>query len=91
MKSSVNFWGEEHNIPKVHKELEAFDYSQIDLLSHFEGTHPKVMQNRIERMNWMFDFDIKVKRLSFKNRVKMAIEKLTGWRIGEYRNYNLVN
>ena len=91
MKSSVNFWGEEHDIPKVHKELKAFDYSQIDSLSHFEGTHPKVMQNRIERMNWMFDFDIKVKRLSFKNRVKMAIEKLTGWRIGEYRNYNLVN
>lgn len=90
MKSSINFWGEGHNIPEIHKELEAFDYSQIDSLSQFEGTHPKVMQDRIERVNWMFDFDIKVKKLSFKNRVKMAVEKLTGWRFGEYRNYKIV-
>jgi hypothetical protein len=90
MKSSINFWGEGHNIPEIHKELEAFDYSEIDSLSHFEGTHPKVMQARIERVNWLFNFDIKVKKLSFKNRVKMAIEKLTGWRIGEYRNYQIV-
>jgi glycosyltransferase involved in cell wall biosynthesis len=90
MKSSINFWGEGHNISEIHKELEAFDYSEIDSLSHFEGTHPKVMQNRIERVNWLFNFDIKVKKLSFKNRVKMAIEKLTGWRIGEYRNYVLL-
>jgi hypothetical protein len=91
MKSSINFWGEGHNIPEIHKELEAFDYSEIDSLSLFKDTHPKVMQSRIERVNWLFNFDIKVKKLSFKNRVKMAIEKLTGWRIGEYRNYRLMN
>jgi hypothetical protein len=91
MKSSINFWGEGHNIPEIHKELEAFDYSEIDSLSLFKDTHPKVMQSRIERVNWLFNFDIKVKKLSFKNQVKMAIEKLTGWRIGEYRNYRLMN
>jgi glycosyltransferase involved in cell wall biosynthesis len=90
MKSSINFWGEGHNIPEIHKELEDFDYSEIDSLSHFEGTHPKVMQSRIERVNWMFDFDIKVKKLSLKNRFRMAVEKLTGWRIGEYRNYRII-
>jgi hypothetical protein len=90
MKSSINFWGEGHNIPEIHKELEAFDYSRIDSLSLFKDTHPKVMQARIERVNWMFDFDIKIKKLSFKNRLRMAIEKLTGWRIGEYRNYELL-
>lgn len=89
MKSSINFWGEEHNIPKIQKEVEAFDYSQIDSLSHFEGRHPKVMQGRIESVNWLFDFDIKVKKLSFKNRMKMVIDKLTGRRIGEYQNYKI--
>ena len=87
MKSSINFWGEGHNIPEIQQQLEAFDYSEIDSLSRFEGTHPKVMQDRLKSVNWMFDFDIKVKKLSFKNQVKMTIEKLTGWRIGEYRNY----
>ena len=90
MKSSINFWGEEHNIEEVKKQYESFDYSGIDSLSHFEGTHPKVMQDRLKRVNWIFDFDIKVKKLSLKNRLKMTIEKLTGLRIGEYRNYRII-
>jgi hypothetical protein len=48
------------------------------------------MQARVERMNWLFDFDIKEKKLNFKNSVKMWIEKTTGWRIGEYKNYRVL-
>jgi glycosyltransferase involved in cell wall biosynthesis len=89
MKSSIKFWANEEETNSLKPQLDSFDYSEIDSLSHFEGTHPKVMQERIERVNWMFDFDIKVKRLSFKNRFRIAIEKLMGWRIGEYRNYRI--
>jgi hypothetical protein len=28
--------------------------------------------------------------LRFKDRVKLGVERLTGWRPGEYRNYRLV-
>lgn len=90
MKSSINFWGEGHDVDKIKEELEAFDYSEIDSLTLFEGTHPAVIQARIESVNWMFDYDIHEKKLSFKNQVKMAIEKLTGYRIGEYQNYKIV-
>jgi glycosyltransferase involved in cell wall biosynthesis len=90
MKSSIKFWANEEKTDALKPQLDNFDYSEIDSLSHFEGTHPKVMQARIERVNWMFDFDIKVKKLSFKNRFRMIIEKLTGWRIGEYRNYKIL-
>ena len=90
MKSSINFWGDEHNVEEVNKQYESFDYSGIDSLSLFEGTHPKVMQDRLKKVNWMFNFDIKIKKLSLKNRLKMTVEKLTGWRIGEYRNYKIV-
>jgi glycosyltransferase involved in cell wall biosynthesis len=90
MKSSIKFWANEEKMDALKPQLDSFDYSEIDSLSHFEGTHPKVMQARIERVNWMFDFDIKVKKLSFKNRFRMIIEKLTGWRIGEYRNYKIL-
>ncbi|MGL5889545.1 MAG: glycosyltransferase family 2 protein, partial [Bacteroidia bacterium] len=41
------------NVPQVDK----FDYSQIDSLAHFTGTHPKVMQERINKQNWEFTFD----------------------------------
>ncbi|MFL5789626.1 MAG: glycosyltransferase family 2 protein, partial [Flavisolibacter sp.] len=35
-----------------------FDYSQIDALQKYIGTHPKVMQKRIENANWKFEYDL---------------------------------
>jgi hypothetical protein len=78
-------WVEE-NIAKAGE----FDYSNIDALSRFDGTHPKVMQERIKRINWKFDHDISRRKLSFKYWFKMIVEKLTGYRIFEYRNYKII-
>ena len=64
-----------------------FDYSNIDLLSRFDEKHPEVMMKRIGRINWSFDHDISRSRLSLKSRFKLLVEKLTGYRIFEYRNY----
>lgn len=76
----------EKNIPKV----DSFDYSQVDSLAHFNGTHPLVMQNRVQRQNWKFSFDPTKKKWGIKMRFLMWIEKTTGWRIGEYRNYEVL-
>ncbi len=76
----------EVNIPK----LDQFDYSNIDSLKHFEGTHPKVMQERIKRINWEFSFDPSQKNFSSKAKLLHFIEKHTGWRIGEYKNYKII-
>jgi hypothetical protein len=59
-------------------------------LQQFKGTHPLVMQERIARMNWQFDFDISRKNMGFKSRLLHGLEKLTGWRVGEYRNYKVL-
>ncbi|MDR2385065.1 MAG: hypothetical protein LBD80_05310 [Tannerella sp.] len=68
-----------------------FDYSGIDVLARFEGTHPEVMQDRIRRINWKFDHDISSrKNLSLKYRFKMFVEKYMGYRIFEYRNYKII-
>ena len=91
LKSSINFWANDHDAASVKKHYENdFDYSEIDSLTTFNGTHPKVMHARIERVNWQFDFDIREKKLSLKNRLRTWIEKLTGWRIGEYKNFKLL-
>jgi hypothetical protein len=91
MKSSIEFWATNEVATSVKKHLEEnFDYSEIDSLSTFSGTHPAVMQARLERVNWQFNFDIREKKLSFKNRVRVFVEKLTGWRIGEYKNFRVV-
>jgi len=67
-----------------------FDYSQIDSLEYFKGSHPKVMEERIGRLNWKFDHDLSKNRLAFRERLKRIGSSLIGIRIGEYRNYKIV-
>jgi hypothetical protein len=71
-------------------QLESFDYSGIDSLSHFKGTHPKVMLKRINEKNWTFDFDPAKKKFSVFSRARHWLERKTGIVIGEYRNYKIV-
>ncbi|WP_395767750.1 glycosyltransferase family 2 protein [Aquirufa sp.] len=69
-----------------------FDYENAERLTLFEGSHPSVVQARVARMQWPFQFDPKVLRdkMSFRRKVLQQIEDWTGWRIGEYRNYKLL-
>lgn len=76
----------EKKIPKV----DEFDYSKIDSLANFRGEHPRVMLPRIQRTNWQFSFDPTKTRLPLKSKLLHGIERLIGWRIGEYRNYKLI-
>ena len=76
----------EKNVAKANE----FDYRQVDALSLFEGTHPAVMKDRIEKKNWKFDFDISKSTFSRKERLKRYLEKLTGRRVMEYKNYRIV-
>ncbi|MBD2768411.1 glycosyltransferase family 2 protein [Hymenobacter sp. BT664] len=71
-------------------QAEEFDYSQIDSLQRFTGTHPAVMTTRIRERNWSFDHDLTRNRYRLKDHFKRVIEQLTGYRVGEYRNYKLV-
>ncbi|MBL7812265.1 MAG: glycosyltransferase family 2 protein [Bacteroidetes bacterium] len=83
-------WHDDAYMQKHVESGEQFDYSGIDSLAKFEGTHPAVMKERIQRMNWSFDYDISNKKFSLKNRFLYFVEKLTGWRPGEYKNYELL-
>ena len=78
-------WMKEH-IPDV-KE---FDYSSIDSVARFLGTHPIVMKDRVSNQTWKVEIDPSKKKLSFRYKVLLFWEKLTGIRLGEYRNYRLI-
>jgi hypothetical protein len=90
VRGIAHFWHSDEEIEAMQAPNEAFDYSKIDALKLFEGSHPQVFQDRIARMNWAFDFDIKQKKYSLKTRILKGIEKLTGWKIGEYKNYKII-
>jgi len=89
-RSFNHFYFDDEWIEKYVGNAESFNYEGIDALRPFEGTHPKVMQPRIDSMNWKFDHDISRNNLRLKDRFKRFIEKLTGWRIGEFRNYKII-
>ena len=78
-------WMEE-NIGKA----EEFDYSGIDSLKLYQGTHPKVMSDFLNKNNWKFDYDLSKNNLRLKDKIKKTIERITGYRIGEYKNYKLL-
>jgi hypothetical protein len=83
------YWYGDEAEKHVKVSPDGFDYSQIDSLSKFMGTHPQVMEARLKRQNWQFTHDLSRKNLSLKYRLKMWIAQLTGYYIGEYRNYKM--
>ncbi len=88
LAKKLNFQSSFHN--KKTKAIDSFNFKNIDSLEKFEDAHPVVMLNRIERLNWVFNYDISYTNYSLKNKIKVLIQKATGYKIGEYRNYKLI-
>lgn len=86
-KTFHKLWHSDETVQQMTGSGNEFDYSEIDSLSLFKGTHPQVMESRIKRMNWNFEHNLKEKKLSLKNWFMHVVEKLTGKRFFEYRNY----
>lgn len=72
----------------IHKS-EAYDYGeQLKALEPFRGTHPKVMQERVSRLNWNFRYNPEKHRLSTKDKLKKVLKKF-GIE-ASYANYRIV-
>ena len=83
-------WHEDEWLEKNVAQADDFDYSLIDSLRSFEGSHPAVMQERIRRCDWDFSFDVRKKKFSWKKMLLYYLEKWTGKRPFESRNYRLL-
>ncbi|MFN8231798.1 MAG: glycosyltransferase family 2 protein [Bacteroidia bacterium] len=80
-------WHDDNWVNENVKKSEEFDYSNIDLLEIYKGTHPLVFKSRIKNADWEFIYNSKFVKTNFKYKFLYFIEKLTGWRIGENKNY----
>ena len=83
-------WHDDQWVNSRIPDVSDFDYSVIDSVKYFEEPHPKVMKERIRQKNWKVNIDPSKKKLSLKNKILFMIEKWTGKRIGEYKNYRLI-
>lgn len=84
------YFDKNHSAPEDTVYSGEFDYSEIDALSRYTGTHPKVMQSRVQSMNWKFEYDLSFNRTSWKDRLKNGVEKLTGKRPFDHNNYRII-
>ena len=86
-----HYWGGDRVTEEFIKENSGdFDYSEIDALEKFKGSHPEVMKERIANMNWQFDYDLSYNNLTLKDHFKNIAERWTGIRPFDYRNYILL-
>lgn len=67
-----------------------FDYSSVGEVTQFQDTHPKVMAEMVDSLNWHVQFDVKKINISFKDSVLYWFEKRFGYRLFEYKNYKII-
>ncbi len=94
-------WGGAKTDVKFRDAPPEFDYGPLDRLAVFEGTHPKVMEERIVALDWRDKLQYSGKpdparaphkHERFKYRLLSCIgdRLLGGKRLGEYKNYILL-
>jgi hypothetical protein len=86
----ARLWHSDEEIKRIVVQASEYDYSQIKSLARFTGGHPMVMQQRLLSMDWDFEFDLSKRRLTLKQKILGFIERLTGKRLFEFRNYRLI-
>ena len=92
-RKQLNFnrlWHSDEKARAMVGDEAAYDYDGSEPLERFRGSHPAVMHARIDAMNWHFAGDPTQARRSLKDRLSNWVEKKTGWRPGEYKNYTLL-
>jgi hypothetical protein len=79
-------WHNDEWISKNIEKVESFEYEKhISQLRLFDGDHPLVMKDRIQRLNWKFDYDISKNKRSVKDFLKDNL-RLIGLNFN-YKNY----
>lgn len=89
-QSFHKMWHNDEWIKKNVALVDEFDYNIIDILQEYKGTHPAVFINRIKNANWNYTYDKTKVKLNAKYKFLFFIEQLTGWRIGENKNYKIL-
>ncbi|MEI7726533.1 MAG: glycosyltransferase family 2 protein [Bacteroidota bacterium] len=84
------YWHSDRWIDKTVTKSDSFDYSGMNFLSPFTGSHPLVMHDRIARQHWNFNPGKSNGKHTVKSAILHFIEKKTGWRVGEYRNFKII-
>jgi len=91
VRAMHHYWHDDSWISENVPSPDAFDYNGAYELRRYDGQHPAVMRDRIAAASWTRGFDpSRTRPRPFSMRVSDTLERITGYRIGEYRNYKVV-
>ena len=84
------YWHPDYWLSRNVGSASEYDYSRGGRVKVFEGTHPAVMQSRVEQQSTDLPYDLRKNKGRLKDRVLDWVEDATGYRVGEYRNYEIL-
>jgi hypothetical protein len=83
-------WHDDDWVKKNVVEADEFDYKTIETLTKFQETHPIYVNERLKNAQWAFNYDASKSKKTLKEKLSFFVEKITGYRIGEYKNYKKI-
>ncbi len=87
LKTFQSLYHNDEWLEKNSKEIDSFDYNTVEELKKFDKSHPKVMQKIVSNSHYILKYDSNKVKINLKNKFRIFIEKLTGYRLWEYKNY----
>jgi glycosyltransferase involved in cell wall biosynthesis len=90
MKSFTALYFKGEKLEDELNKVDYFDYSETDAVKKFEGTHPEVMQELVNKLNWHVKIDENRIKYNLKDSLLYWVEKNTGYRLFEYKNYKII-
>ena len=89
-KDFSSLWHSGRVLEKIVERLDQFDYSEVKAVKEFKGKHPEVMKELIKGIDWQISVDIRKIKMSFKEYLLFVFERITGYRLFEYKNYKIL-
>jgi len=90
MKDFSSFYLADDELQKEIDRINNFNYEEVDAVKRFPGSHPAIMQRRINELEWSIKIDEKMIKMKFKDRMLFFLERLFGYRFFEYKNYIII-
>jgi hypothetical protein len=87
---SSQFWVENAANQTNQQFNEAFDFTDYQSITLYNGKHPEVMRERISAHHLDLELDVAKKNMSFIDYILYQIEKLTGKRLFSFKNYKVI-
>ena len=80
------YWHDDEWMEENVVKADEYDYKNIDSLRLFDGTHPAVMKERLEKKNWAFEYDFTRNKKTRKEMIKQILKNYLGMDTS-YKNY----